>query len=198
MVFPHSTVRELEDRIKIFESPEEKISFLQKFISHHPRTEHEILASAYSLLAIAMQSIGNENPDIFLKAANQWVYVGTIQDYAGQQNSSRIKRLAFIEAVSNYRKAARLYAKNGETSRYNEIKKDISEVRHQLRQLQHPFRYVGLILVFGFFLFAFLFLGAPPTGYSVIELESGETTIAGMIFAILAVIGAFFVYRFWR
>lgn len=177
-------------RVSEMEEPVERAVFAEKFLEDIKK-DNLTSAQVEEFLAELYRKGGEPKAVMYQKAASSWEMVSVFE---GNKNE-RVARDSLRQALYNYRRAAKFYRRNGEVSKSEDMSARAEVISQQLGSLSSPIRKVAITFLFVAFLFSFLFLLSPPTGLVVVDLDSEKTSIFGVVLAVIAVIGTFFLVR---
>lgn len=156
------------------------VDFLEKYA-------HDYLTSAFigEYLAEMHRRNGRVKAAVYQKAASNWEMVSVVQE----EKDRKMAREALKRAYTNYRLACRCYQKEENYAKSEEMKARADSVADDLKRMPNTMKNVAISFIFISFLFSFLFLLSPPTGFSVINVDSESTSIAGVVLAVIGVVG---------
>ncbi|RLJ03967.1 MAG: hypothetical protein DRP08_02665 [Candidatus Aenigmatarchaeota archaeon] len=188
----------LKRKLQELVSDANRIEYLESYLREHSGVSLGLLATIYEWLGVLHYQEGRPRGGFFKKAASTWEMIAVLEE--GSKNySDQFRKGAFKEAMKNYKKAKKMYARADSSASAEEMDLKISLVRDELRKYGGPTKALGLIFIGVVFLAAiFLLSGPPTTGMVASPLGDNETTATGIFLAILGVVGVVFVLWKWR
>ena len=84
---------------------------------------------------------------------------------------------------------------NENYSLMNETEKRLNDLREQLFKDLGPMKKLTITSVLFLFVLSFFLLSSSFTGFVVVPMDEGDTTLTGFVFAITAILGMFIVSR---
>ncbi|MFH1290594.1 MAG: hypothetical protein ABIH92_04250 [Nanoarchaeota archaeon] len=188
----------LKKKLQRLGSDEERIAYLESYLSEHKGLPLGLLATIQEWLAVLHDREGRPRGSFYQKAASTWEMIAVLEE--GNKNySNGFRKGAFRQALKDYKRAYKLYKKADLWAEMQDVKVKERAVREELRKYGGPAKVAGLLLVAVIIFSSIFFLSGPPTtGFVAFPLEENETTATGIFLAILGIVGTIFVLWKWR
>ena len=185
-------IKEIKNKLKNIKDNVSRIEFLESYLKKSDEIiEPDVLALIYEILGELHYSTGNPKGSYYQKAASTWESVFVL-------SHNNKERVSLKNALRNYRKAFKVYKKKDNFALTNEVVNRMDEVKKQLYKQIGPMKNLAIGSIFLLFVLSFVFLSSSFTGFSVAPLETNDSASMGFVFAILAIIGLFLVYKWMR
>ena len=171
-----------------------RIAYVEEIISNKNELSRDIIAESYEMLAELYENSERFSGEIYKKAASEWEMIGISINREDASDGHRIDILK--RAFRNYGKAYNAYRSMNNESSATEINARMMKLKDELRSNFGPFKTFSIAVVMLGFIISFFFLSSSFTGFVAAPFETEETTILGIVFVLLAIIGSFFVIKY--
>ncbi len=186
-----SELLELKNRLSSIIDYNAKIDFIEKYLKNqNSNLNLNSIAQIYEMLGELNLSVGNLKGTYFQKAGATFETLSVLN-----LGKNVIDRETLNRAYKNYQMAYKIFKKNENYSLMNETEKRLNDLREQLFKDLGPMKKLTITSVLFLFVLSFFLLSSSFTGFVVVPMDEGDTTLTGFVFAITAILGMFIVSR---